>query len=163
MRMVAIVLSTVLLIGCNNVTNKPPGVDSSVDPATEPELSSALKEAIRQLVRKSDIIVLGKIVGIHDGTARDGGMSYDIAVEKQLHGKVVSGNTVRFRSAGWIGYAKYKKDEQVLLFLKYWQEEIIQVKPVCYISKQPPPHMGLSLWPLQNHLHFIESELEKEK
>ena len=91
-------------------------------------------------------------------------MSYDVRIETVFYGKDVPKDTIRFRGASWTGYAEYKKEEKVLLFLKRWQGELIQVDPVCYL-KEEPKHPGvnliLSLFP--DYLDFIKGEIKIKK
>ena len=75
-----------------------------------------VRRVAKRLVKASDLIVVASVTAVYDGTHRDGGMSYDVEIEKVIHGKH-SGRTLHFTSPGWIGYAKYASRENVLLFL----------------------------------------------
>lgn len=75
-----------------------------------------VRRVAKRLVKASDLIVVGSVTAVYDGTHRDAGMSYDVEIENAIHGKH-SGTTLNFASPGWLGYAKYAKGEKVLLFL----------------------------------------------
>ncbi len=104
------------------------------------EVSAEVMQTARKIIESSDLIIIGKITETYDGTHRDAGMSYDVEVEKVIHGKY-DGKELLFRSPGWIGYAVYKKDEKVLLFLRYFGEPSPELIPIvldrnqviCYI------------------------------
>jgi len=113
---------------------------------------------VMQLASKADLVVLGTIQKVYDRTAKDGGMEYDVLVEKVLKG-IWAHDSLRFRSAGWIGYAKYSGGERVLVFLKTYeaqQRELIQLQPVTYVRKEDV-HTGepLYLWPVEKYLELI--------
>ena len=161
MRIIPIVLTIAVLAGCtvrgqSDPQGRPAGSDKGSDP------SAQRKEIIQNLIAKSDVIVLGNVTAIHDGTAIDGGISYDVRIETVFYGKDVSKDALRFRSGGWTGYAKYKKEEKVLLFLKSWQGELMQVHPICYLMEDSN-RQGLILSPFQDYLDFIKGEIERKK
>lgn len=160
MRIIPIILMVVVCAGCA-VSGQPDRQGNPVGSDRESHLSAPQKETIQKLVEGSDVVVLGNVTGIYDGTARDGGMSYDVRIEAVLYGKDVPKDALRFRSAGWIGFAQYKEEERVLLFLKRWRAELIQVHPVCYLIKQPE-RPGVFLSPVQESLDFIKGELRKK-
>jgi hypothetical protein len=114
---------------------------------------------IKELAAKSDQIVLGQILKVHDYTARDGGMGYEVRVTKVIKGAATE-LPLRFRSAGWTGYARYAVDESVLLFLQSKQPapnvpgEWGQLAPVVYLAKDPRPG-GVSLWPVADYLPLL--------
>ena len=109
-------------------------------------------EAVEKLAEQSDLIVFGEVAAIHDGTARDAGMSYDVKVVEVLKGELAKG-ALHFRSAGWIGYARYSKGEKVLLFLYYRVDskppELLQRKPITYVAEKEQRERGLRIWPLE--------------
>ncbi|MCX5654693.1 MAG: hypothetical protein NTY65_08620 [Planctomycetota bacterium] len=161
MKIIPIVLTIAVFAGCtvrgqSDPQGRPAGSDKESDP------SAQRKEIIQKLIGESDVIVLGNVTTIHDATAKDGGMSYDVRIETVFYGKDVPKDALRFRSGGWIGYAKYKKEEHVLLFLKRWQEELLQVHPVCYLMEDAN-RQGLILLPFQDYLDFIKSEIQNKK
>jgi hypothetical protein len=71
-------------------------------------------------------------------------------------------DVLRFRSEGRVGYARYRMDERVLLFLTRRHDELIQVHPACYIAGEPATG-GLALRPLEDYLDFIKSEIKSKK
>ena len=98
------------------------------------------KEKAAEIVAASELIVLGRVAAVYDYTHRDGGMAYDVNVERTLHGSH-SGDSLHFTSGGWIGYAKYAKGDRVLVFLRHWGDPpelcttVIKGHDVlCYIS-----------------------------
>jgi hypothetical protein len=175
-------------IGKQDIYIKHLGLTSNTITIEVKEKIDIKKEEIKKLIEKSDIIILGEIVDIFDATPRDGGMSYDVKIEKlfyrkyisddKLHfrnngmsydvkieklfyGEYISNYELHFRSPGLVGYAKYKEGERVLLFLKHWQNEIISIKPACYISNNKSVTEGLTLWPVEDYLDFITAEIKK--
>ena len=127
--------------------------------ATQPgaALPPKMVKAVKALLAKAQFVVLGKVAAVHDRTAKDAGMLYDVEVEKVLKGKWRE-KSLRFRSTGWIGYAKYTKGQRVLLFLRRWgdkQDELLQLRPVVYIS--PPQAGGLDLRPVEKYLKLIKA------
>lgn len=152
----ALGFATVIVVACFSSTE--PEQDSHPDKL---RVQKVRPEIVR-LVQKSDVIVLGKVTKIYDSTAIDAGMGYDVDVQEILYGKRTSTKTLHFKSSGWIGYAKYQKEEKVLLFLTYWEKTLIQLKPVCYVSEttSPEARMGLSLFPLDKYLAIITTEIE---
>jgi len=104
----------------------------------QPKQANPTVEAVEKLAGRSDLIVLGDVTAVHDGTALDAGMSYDVTVDEVIKGKHAKG-TLHFRSAGWVGYARYSKGEKVLLFLHYWggskPPELLQLKPITGLSR----------------------------
>jgi hypothetical protein len=149
MKIIPIVLTIAVFAGCtvrgqSDPQGRPAGSDKGSDP------SAQRKEIIQKLIGESDVIVLGNVTTIHDATAKDGGMSYDVRIETVFYGKDVPKDALRFRSGGWIGYAKYKK------------EELLQVHPVCYLMEDAN-RQGLILLPFQDYLDFIKSEIQNKK
>ncbi|HUX00317.1 MAG: hypothetical protein WBD63_12240 [Phycisphaerae bacterium] len=123
-------------------------------------------EVVKKLAERSSVVVLGEVTAVHDGTARDAGMSYDIKVVEILKGAKVleifkgkhAKGTLHFRSAGWVGYARYSKGEKVLLFLYYWVSkppELLQLKPITYVAEEEQPERGLRIWPLEQYLALV--------
>ena len=161
MRIIPVAVMAVLCWGCAE-SHRSGTQTHSGEPEGEPDSSAARKETIRELVEKSDAVVLGKITGIRDGTARDAGVGYDVIVETVLYGQDVPQDVLRFRSIGSIGYAKYRMDERVLLFLARRGHELVQVCPVCYIAAEPATS-GLDLRPVRDYLDFVESEIRSQK
>ena len=152
----AAVLAMVLAAGCAPVAAA--GVAAS-RPATRPDAALPPKtlKAVKALLAKAELVVLGKVAAVHDRTARDAGMRYDVEVDKTLKGKWRE-KSLSFRSAGQIGYAKYTKDQRVLLFLRRWgnrRVELLQLKPVVYIAA--PQAGGLDLRPVEKYLKLIKS------
>jgi len=161
MKIISIVFTIVVFAGCIvRGQSDPQGSPAGSDKGSEP--SAQRKGTIQKLIEKSDVVVLGSVTTIHDGTARDGGVSYDVKIETVFYGKDVSEDALRFRSGGWTAYAKYKEQEKVLLFLKRWQGELMQVQPVCYLMKDSN-RQGLILSPVQDYLEFIKGESQKKK
>jgi len=124
----------------------------------QPKQANPTVEAVEKLARRSDLIVLGDVTAVHDGTARDAGMSYNVTVDEVLKGEHAK-KTLRFRSAGWVGYARYSKGEKVLLFLHYWAgskpPELLQLKPITYVAEEEQPERGVRLWPLESYLRLL--------
>jgi len=128
-------------------------------PATQPGAALPPKtvKAVKALLAKAELVVLGKVEAVHDRTAKDAGMLYDVKVEKVLKGKWRK-KSLSFRSTGWVGYAKYTKGQRVLLFLRHWgdkQDELLQLRPVVYISA--PQAGGLDLRPVEKYLKLIKA------
>ena len=128
-------------------------------PATRPGAGLPPKtvKAVKALLAKAELVVLGKVAAVHDRTAKDAGMLYDVTVDKILKGKWQK-KSLSFRSTGWVGYAKYTKGQRVLLFLRRWgdkQDELLQLRPVVYLS--PPQPGGLDLRPVEKYLKLIKS------
>ena len=113
------------------------------------------------MVAQSDVIVLGKITGIRDATARDAGMVYDVVLDATLYGEDVPPEVLRFSSTGRIGYAQYQMDEDVLLFLRRDAGEFTQIKPVCYIAGKPTPS-SLDLEPLSRYRDIIDKAIQSQ-
>ncbi len=161
MRMAPIGVTVVLCLGCagprESETEK-----HAVAPAGPPQTAVEPRETIRKLVEESDVIVLGTVTGIRDGTARDAGMIYDVVLDTVLYGSDVPTDVLRFRSEGWVGYAKYDMDETVLLFLKRSNGEFVQVHPVSYLAKKPTAP-GFVLQPLEDCLVLLKSEIERRR
>jgi hypothetical protein len=126
----------------------------------QPKQANPTVEAVEKLARRSDLIVLGDVTAVHDGTALDAGMSYDVTVDEVIKGEHAKG-TLHFRSAGWVGYARYSKGEKVLLFLHYWggskPPELLQLQPITYVAEEEQPERGLRLWPLEPYLSLLRS------
>ena len=127
--------------------------------AGQPGESATPAEAIGALVGKSDVIVVGRITGIRDATARDGGIVYDVVLRSVLLGGDGSAEVLRFRSAGGIGYAKYHMDDDVLLFLRRHDGELVQVMPVCYIEGEPTSG-ALDFRPLSQYRGYIDEAIQ---
>ncbi len=161
MREVLAAVVVVICLGCAGPGPSDRWTDSVEHTETDGS-PDGKRDAIRDLVDKSDIIVLGKVTGIRDGTARDVGIGYDVIIETVLCGQGVPEDVLRFRSAGSIGVAKYRMDERVLLFLRRGQNELVQVAPVCYIA-EPPAAAGLDLRPVGDYLGFLEGEIRSQK
>jgi hypothetical protein len=128
-------------------------------PATRPAAALPPKtvKAVKALLAEAKLVVLGKVNAVYDRTAKDAGMLYDVEVDKVLKGKWQK-KYLTFRSTGWIGYAKYTKDQRVLLFLRRWgdrRSELIQLRPVVYIS--PPQTGALDFRPVEKYLKLIKS------
>ena len=124
----------------------------------QPKQANQTVEAVEKLAERGELIVLGEITAVHDWTARDGGMGYDVRVVEVLKGKHAKG-TLPFRSAGWVGYARYSKGEKVLLFLYYRVDskppELLQLQPITYVAEEEQPARGLRLWPLEPYLSLL--------
>lgn len=161
MREVLMVAIAVVCLGCAGPAQSGMQADSGQPMRTDDSLAGK-REALAELVERSDVIVLGKITGIRDGTARDAGVGYDVIIETVLYGRDVPPDVLRFRSAGSTGYAKYRMDERVLLFLARRGNELIQVHPVCYITAEPAT-AGLDLRPARTYLDFIEEEIRSRR
>jgi len=129
----------------------------------QPDAAARRDLAIKKLVAESDLVVLGHVTRVYDGTARDGGMRYDVKIDSVLYGKDAPHDTLRFRSAGWTGYAKYAKDEKVLLFLKRWRQELLQLQPVSYLAERKQPPNAIVLSPLKDGLAVIKAEIQKKR
>jgi hypothetical protein len=161
MRDVIIAVAIVLCLGCAGPHQS--GTQThSVEPARRSDSAAGRRETITELVEKSEIIVLGHITGIRDGMARDAGVGYDVVLETVLYGSDVPPDVLRFRSEGRVGYARYRMDERVLLFLTRRHDELIQVHPACYIAGEPATG-GLALRPVEDYLDFIRSEIKSKK
>ena len=72
-------------------------------PSKDSRSSSAeVCRVAKRLVKASHLIVVGSVTAVYDSTHRDAGMSYDVEIEKVIHGKH-SGRALNFASPGWIG------------------------------------------------------------
>ena len=143
---------TALPVGCSGS-----GPESATRPTTD--LPDEAVESVRQLVSKADLVVLGTVQKVYDYTARDGGMGYDVKVEKVVKGYWTD-DVLHFRSGGWIGYAKYTEGERVLAFLissrlsEATHSELLQLKPITHVQESEAPG-GLHLSPLDQYLELI--------
>ena len=113
--------------------------------------TSNVPQVAKRLVESSNLIVVGNITNIYDGTHLDAGMSYDVEIEKVIHGEH-SARTLHFASPGGIAYAEYKKGEKVLLFLANYGQNPSELQlvvidghqVVCYIrNNMVEGHVGI--------------------
>jgi hypothetical protein len=162
MRIVALAVVMTLCWGCAGPGQSGSRTDLEERTQTEGDSSEARRDAIRELVEQSEIIVLAKIAGVHNGVTRDVGIGYDVVLETVLYGSDVPSEVLRFRSEGLVGCAKYHLDEKVLLFLRRGQSGLTQVSPPCYIASEPSPG-GLDLRPVGDFLGLIKDEIEAQQ
>jgi len=137
--------------------------DNTNTEGSQPDPEARRDQAIKKLVAGSDLIVLGRVTRSYDGTARDGGMSYDVKIDSVLYGKDVPRDALRFTSSAWVQYAKYAKDERVLLFLKLWQQKLVQLQPVSYLGEKKQPPNAIILSPFKDCLSVIKAEIQKKR
>jgi len=143
------------LAAANAAATHPATQAASTQPGTQPgeNLPQAAVATVIEMAARAEIVALGIVEKKRDGTAKDAGMSYDVRLEKVLKGKWDK-PALSFRSAGWVGYATYDKDERVLLFLKRFNDEFIQLKPVIYLGDGNRPG-GLRLQPAEEYIKVV--------
>lgn len=152
MRIALAVVVVSLCCGCAGPESTVPGESG------EQGSDAAKREMIDTLVEQSSAIVLGKITGIRDATARDAGIVYDVVVETVLCGDDVPAEVLRFRSAGPSGYARYRMDSRVLLFLQRRDGQFVQLMPVCYVTGEPTPG-ALDLRPFSRYQSYVDEAI----
>jgi len=128
---------------------------ASTQPGTQPgeNLPQAEVATVMEMAGRAEIVALGIVEKKRDGTAKDAGIAYDVRLEKVLKGKWDK-PALSFRSVGWVGYATYDKDERVLLFLKRFNDEFIQLKPVIYLGDGNRPG-SLTLQPAEEYIKVV--------
>jgi hypothetical protein len=131
--------------------------ETGTAPATQPgeNLPQAEVATVMEMASRAEIIALGVIEKKRDETARDAGIAYDVRLEKVLKGKWDK-RALHFRSAGWVGYARYDEEERVLLFLKRFNNELVQLKPVVYLGDTNRVG-GLRLQPEEEYIKVLSS------
>ena len=122
------------------------------------------EKALKDNLAGSDLVLLGSVAAVYDYTARDGGMGYDVDIERVLKGEYAA-KTIHFKSDENIGYAKYAHGETVLVFLtrRGTTDKFFQTETKTYVAepKRALPGPGVRVWPLDYFLKLLQTPTEK--